>query len=1137
MPPNNNPKSKASFVMRLQLIGENFNQTLKSITGSAKNLSDRLNEVGSSASEAYDQKLFNQIEDAVEQFESLRSEANRRWEEIQQDLDNLEIFPNLRKSVDEAYSTAQQRLNVAKKARMSGIINSQDLTQIEHNANLVKDATLSVTEAAQKLAKLSAKADLDDVSQRVSVELARKDLSDREKSLREAEANLRKSTNFTIASQQALEEVSQRVLANGSSAFGESFREGLDDFKNGFSLIWQGKFEEGKSYLTRAVGTSRALQTKRKEILSKDSDGSLSAVEKTLIAASTAFSSMVSGVSRLSMFAAAGISLLGGFVAVMRFLIQASDSARQLNKDLLEGRSLADFGLSLQAVTDENSIKDFMDSVQSLYQSEFTSENPFLLSRDDFLKAREPFKDLNLARAAGALSSTEERMKTLNNFANFGIVARREWADSSNSLAQMSVDLVNEFGATEQYVKGVAGGLDRVAKQTTLSVPRLLGSVQGLADQSPIFGDNIITSATLFADLYKTGTLGTKDIKDYMQMLVGTFQSEDTAQRMAAYFATQKPAEFISIIQKAIDSIDPEGPKKRLRSLLQEGLGKFESAAKSGRAMTATEVLELSTMLSELVKGVPQAAQALIGVGLLDESTLNAKATDADFGKKLQLTVANIERFSVFTGDKEGAVKFMNAIRSLALLDRNKNKTIRQLLDEAMTSVKDSTKEDLDAYEAIRKRLEKHAPNMAQAAQGLVNSVQGFLMQMSRVANDLVTGLQGFLATPVMKKIADIIGISLPEISPSGESRAIFVPSPDINSTIESLRKIRDQMAKKKTRDPSLIRQFHAGLRKLVEQSAADPNAFQYATRGQPLGMGDYRTKSGIDLSAAIPGASAETLQAIDNFLRSKPTVAPSSTLPPAIPTPLSDLPRRVQQALDRKTFKVGKVDVSIPRNIINLSQTQKDILNQILSDRNDSRKLVIQALHTRYGNTPIFAYMLQHVLKAVEKNRNISASSLSGHAIEQLNVLSQGKVYNVHSDYSLLPVSSVQIQDYLQDTTNSAIQEVRRDLNQIRLDTRNPKPVNVKPTDVKETREPNRPLAQQPPQPASGQSPPPPAPTVAKVPEQGAIQYTVKSIQMQIFDTKVDVAAVANQAIADRLAELSARTTNQKKTDSSKPQ
>jgi len=1134
MPKNNKPKSKSSFVVNIKLIGEGFSNTFKEVVGSAKQLNDTLNDVARKASDVYDDNLFQEIDQAVSNFEDSKNKNQKEWERVEANLGSIDVFPNLRKNIDKSFSFAESRLNIAKKARMNSIIDSQDLSEISANVDSVKDAALAVDEAALDLAKLQASANLEDVETQKQISLARSKLEKNEDLLKSATERLKKSTDFTVASQIALDELSDKMISSGTSSFFETFSEGLNDFRSGFASIFSMDTEEGKKRLLKAIGKGKAIREKRREVLSSDSDNSLGALDKSLMLASSVFSSMTSGVARLALGASTAIAAVGGFITAIQFLIMMSDKARQLNKDLLDSRSLGELGLKLNAVQDEQSVKEFLDSLRGVYQYQFDSENPFILSKDEFMESRAAFKDLNLARAAGPLASMEERQRVLNNFAQMGIVARREWADQGGALSQLAIDLVNEYGASSRYTETIAGGLDRIAKGTTLSVPRLLGAVQGLSDQSPIFGDNVIASASLFAKLYTTGILGTKDIRSYLEMLVGTFQSEDTAQRIAGFFATNKPDEAIKVLEMAIASIDPNGPKARYRQLLQEGVDKFRAVAKKGGAVTAQDSLELATVLQELVKSTPQAAQALLGLSLLSEGFLNAKASDKDFNEKTALTQEMISKFQVYTGDSEAAAKFKLALIALAKDDKNKNKTIRELIYESLSGIKEQADSDAAAYDAIKARQKRNASAFADAGQGLVNSIQSFMMTISNVANDLVTGIQNFLATPVMRKLAELIGFTLPKTTSNllPESVPISVqPSLELNEIISRLARLRDEMRKTKgKKDPETVKKFHEALGQLATVSQKYPDQAEYALRGQSLGFTEAEAE-GVNVKEALPDSPAGTVQAIQNFIKAPPPHRPEPEVP-AVRLSGEKLSEKIKQSLSMDSFKMGNVTVKIPKEFAQLSEKQHSILDNLLKNQNDPRYLILQALQMRYGNTPVFAYLLKKMLAKMESEPSISPEDLASDVLHTVRGTVSGSYFpDVIKNFK---DNGVQVSAYFQDIVRKNIGPFREQVNGIQKKVRatntaasrsSKAPATKGKSEEPKSKVPAPPVLP-PPAPAKNiQQPPTPAPPDPSLKTVTAeIQYKVKNIKMKIYQTKIDVAAIANRAISDRLTALSQR-------------
>lgn len=1090
---------------------------LKQVVTSTKELDNAMDSVAKGASDAYNPELFREIQKSVAESEAAKQELESTWRDIEDAIGGIRVFPNIRNDINETRNFANRRLSLLSKARFNAIVSTQEAGNIKDNADQVLDAANALETALQELAKISKNSFATDQAYQVALGTKRQEVEKLQIALAAAKNILRERSELTIASQLALDESSRAVMQNGTAGFFDAMQEASSSFIRGVKAAWSQDAETARKEFAKSAGTGKALRHLSKERIDQNAGSDfLGKGETALQKASTAFSSMVGGLSSLARNMTIALSLLGGFSSLISLLVEGSDRARELNKELLSGRSMGDLGLNLQAQADPRSVADAFSGMTSqfasIYANALSSDNKFKLSTEEAKSKLGELSGLYLPRISGNLNQGKNTIAELNKFVTMGMALSRQWGVSTSEIAQRNIELVNEYNYSYDQLKSLYGGLERITKGSYLSLPRLLGAIQGLSDQSPIFGNTLIQTASLYTKLYDTKLLGTKDIESYIQKLTQTFQDQDTTQRVMAELLKNKPDKALNILRQAVEATPPGSTQ---RQIAQQALEKAIKITQGG-PMTAFDISELSFAIS---KTVPQAKQALLAEALLSEDQLQAKFTDRNFFTTISTTVAQLARSGQISGDQGFILELNKTI--LALARKNPTLTVRDILNQALEQAKSQANSDKAEYDKVEKDLIENAGALAPPLIGIKNGIDGILIKLSSFADSIVKFFQKLLVTPFVKWVSDKLGIGVPS-SEQAKNRIS-----DLLKVLEQKRiGIQDSSTSEANRKV-LIDEFNKALTELSRLAAAHPEQAQaFKGRKQSIFQNYYQVVG----QQAVP---REVIALIEQNFGKSLLGFSSTDYPSASPISVTFVdPKRdyaltkakksdILKAGTRSSVKYRGLDIKMPRNFEKLTEVQQKILDRISQDPTSPKALLLAALHTKFGTSPLFAYILRHFLENAER---MDTTELSNSVF---NYVSSAYSSIVHVTTAFLKGDRENVEAAL-DVNRQEVLSTRRFFEG--LFTTPAKPVDLPSRLPKVIQRVTSPAGAQKgikatPQAQAQTAAPKPAPppvqtstTTQEIPPPAEITYQVRNINMRVVETRVDLASMVDSIVSSKL-------------------
>lgn len=1117
MPPINNPnnRSRLTFTVKMALV--NAADLVKQAVKSTKELDSAMDDVAKGASDAYNPELFRQIQKSVSEFEAAKEELESTWRDIESSIDGIKIFPNIRNDINEARNFANRRLSLLSKAKFNAIVSTQEAGDIKDNADQVLDAANALEGTLQELARLSRKSFATDQAYQAALGSKRQEVEKLQIALASAKNILRQRSELTIASQLALDESSRAVMQNGTAGFFDAMQEASSSFIRGVKAAWSQDAETAKKEFAKSAGTGKALRHLSKERMDQNAGSDfLGKGEVTLQKASTAFSAMVGGMSSLARNMTTALSVLGGFSSLISLLVEGSDRARELNKDLLSGRSMGELGLNLEAQADPRSVSEAFSGMTaqfaSIYANALSSDNKFKLSTEEAKSKLGELSGLYLPRVSGNLDQGKNTIAELNKFVTMGMALSRQWGVSTSDIAQRNIELVNEYNYSYEQLKSLYGGLERITKGSYISLPRLLGAIQGLSDQSPIFGNTLIQTASLYTKLYDTKLLGTKDIESYIQKLTQSFQDQDTTQRVMAYLLKNKPDKALNILRQAVEATPPGSTQ---RQIAQQALDRAIKITEGG-PMTAFDISELTFAIS---KTVPQAKQALLAEAVLSEEQLQARFTDRNFYQTLSTTVAQLARSGQITGDQKFIVELQTAV--FALAKKNPTLTIREILNQALEQAKSQASADKNEYDKVEKDLIENAGALAPPLIGIRNGIDGLLIKLSSFADSIVTFFQKLLVSPFVKWVSDKLGIGIP----SSEQAKNKIS--DLLRVLEQKRiGIQDSSTSEANRRV-LIDEFNTALTELAKLAASHPEQAQ-ALKGRKQSI--FNNYYQVVGQQTVP---REVIALIEKNFGKSLLGFSEADYPSASPIAVTFIdPKRdyaltsarksdILKAGTRTSVKYRGLDIKMPKGFEKLTEVQQKILDRISQDPTSPKALLLAALHTKFGTSPLFSYILRHFLENAER---MDTTELSNSVF---NYVSTAHSSIVQVTTGFLKGDRKNVEAAL-DVNRQEVLSTRRFFEGLFT---SPKPTNLssRPSKAVQRALPNKTAPTDKPTTApAGKTPPPPQkPLVPQNPQTTAttqisppaeITYQVRNINMRVVETRVDLAAMVDSIVAAKI-------------------
>lgn len=974
MAPNNKAKNRSSLSFKLELGFANSAEFLKSITEKTKTFNKLLFDTAKNVEDAYDPELFAQLRETANTLSQERDELDKSWEEIANEKNLVQVFPNIREQILETVSYAQRIQNIGKRAYYQGLISSQDMSNLDKNVKEVEFIQQSLQKSLQEIARIDRKQFDSDVEYANKLRPLQDSVAKKTTQLAQARDTLKRESSSLVGYQKGLDEIAKKTLEKGFEGFFEGAQDAAKGFIDGVRAAFSLNPAEAEKHFRKAEGLGKALakvSSDRKD--QSNIDNSLSATQKVIESSLSKFTSVVGKISSFARWASVGISVAGGIVSVLGLVLSASDKARELNKTLLSGRSLGDLGLDLRAQADFKTVDSIFDKLKdeftSIYATADATQNKFRLSPEQAKEELAKYAGLNLPRLQGNLQQGAGVISNLNKFVNMGLALSYTWGISTDEVAQNSMELVNEYGYGERQLQSLYGGLNRVTKGSYINVARLLGATKGLAMQSPIFGDNLKATASLFTRLYDTKILGTRDVTSYIEAVSQAFQDDDSTQRMVASLLAQKPSELVDILETTVRAM-PTGTEgqQRAKGFVEQALRKLKDIQSKKLNPTAADLRDIAYAL-KLVP--PQTKQAILAQALYDKNTLSMKASDPGFDRAMQMTMEQFTRSKLITGDENALFTIRQSL--LALAKANPTKTLGDLLSMLLGDINDQAESDASAYQKLETGLANNADQLVPPLRGVTNAIEGLLIKVQGLAENIIDFIQhGLLESSFAKWIASKLGIAAPTESLSG--------SDFIKQLGDTLATMREQQAKILSSNgpqrAEAIQRFNEAASRLADLAQSSPSQVKASLASQSLNFTNYFTVTGqSDFPAYIKSKlDQEMKEAFKSFIvgSSQAPVATTSNIGTAVRLPSASLNvPALKQAASRRSVSSDGVTVKIPDSVLNLTNEQKELLRLLEKNPTDPKSLLLEALRIKFGSSPLFSFILREFLDkaATEKN------------------------------------------------------------------------------------------------------------------------------------------------------------------------
>ncbi|NBW58003.1 hypothetical protein EBR43_09550, partial [bacterium] len=957
----------AELIRNVLALSDKYKKTIDDVTTSVK--------------DAADPALYQAASDIAAEITKRREAIEQRLEEIGKELGEIEIFPNAFEDVKRFFNEATRQQNTVRKAFASRDISKEEFAKTETAYTALQSKAKELEECLLQAAELQAKK-LDPAVYSKAMAALREQITDARNELNESRNAYREVSEGSVLRQKVRDTLAAQRSQNGVAAYHETVMEAFPETLKGLKEIFISRdLSKGQALIKKSLAKAQVIKQISSQKLANKDQNPLSATEKVIHKVALQFARVAETFATAADFLSNALSLLSGPFAFFQFISAANDRVRALNKELLGGRSLGELGFNVNADLDTSKVDQFFHELNSDFNSILmdASKNPYSLSPDEIKQEFANLKDIYLPRAAGDLQGGLEATNELMRFVNLNVTLQRRWGMSTSELAQKEAELANDFGYGVDGIRKTFGAIETISKKSNLSVSRLYGAAQSLAEKSPVFGYKLVETASFFTKLYDSKLFTTKEASSYIETLNKIFSDSSGLDKFAGAILndTKSTAYGIEQYKRAIAElrdagINTQADENRVKAL-EAGLKALEEAQKTGQAPDVSTLSVFKESLRQLPLDVKESMSAMFILGdkfdtpLKDLSDSYRLGTDTTLlGRARILAGAEAQRLLVsiarrFAAEEKAGVATASSAREIF----NKN---------TLTSAKTAQ----EAMRETEKDLQQSADEFKPPLQEVKNFATGVLGQLTNLLESLTGWIDKWFASGAMKLLSDyLLGLGG---SPSSETL-----DPDImNKFSDAYTAVKDaQEALKSAKTPDervkALDKYKTAVRDLaflVGKHKKEADAFfQTATSNSFI---EYTVLSGdyTFLKSEIPSWGQSLSEEAEKKLRKllfgeedvierrrKEFKNPALNLKPL---DSGEVLRDAQRT--SKTPLVGASAIQVPTSGSGLiDSADVDKLEKLAKDSSDPRAVALAILRAKFGNSPFFAYILDKFLEKID--------------------------------------------------------------------------------------------------------------------------------------------------------------------------